>query len=112
MKNSPLVLGGLLVIINTLAGLVLSSYNPFNIVMGDVSVILSTALIYGTYRSSMVDGFKIGFTVLFAITGLVRFICSVVSPEQLKDNLTFLVFIIFLSIEGICFFVGYNLKNK
>ena len=81
-------------------------------VMANVSIILSTALIYGAYKSAMVDGFQIGFTVLFAITGLIRFVCSVVSLEQFKDNMAFLVFIIFLAIEGLIFFVGSSLKNK
>lgn len=112
MKNSFLVLGGLLVLINTTVGIVFSSYKPFNMVMTDVSILLSIALIYGAYKSAMADGFKIGFTLLFAITGLVRFICSIVSPEQFKDNMAFLVFIIFLSIEGLSFFVGSSLKNN
>jgi hypothetical protein len=112
MKNTFLVLGGLLVLINTMIGLVFSSYNQFNMIMADISILLSTTLIYGAYTSKMADGFKIGFTVLFAITGLIRFVCSVVSPEQFKDNMAFLVFIIFLAIEGLSFFVGYSLKNK
>ena len=112
MKNSFLVLGGILFLINTTIGLIFSSNNPFNMVMVDISILLSTALIYGAYISKMADGFKIGFTVLFAITGLIRFVCSVVSPEQFKDNMAFLVFIIILAIEGLSFFVGNSLKNK
>jgi hypothetical protein len=112
MKNSFLVLGGILVLINTVVGLIFNSYNPFNMVMADVSIFLTTILIYSAYISKMADGFKIGFTVLFAITGLIRFICSVVSPEQFKDNMAFLIFIIFLAIEGLSFFVGSSLKNK
>ena len=86
MKNSFLVLGGLLVLINTMIGLVFSSYNPFNIVMADISILLSTTLIYGAYKSKMADGFKIGFTILFAITGLIRFVCSVVSLAHLMKH--------------------------
>lgn len=112
MKNSFLFLGGILVLINTTVGLVFNSYNPFNMVMADISILLSIALIYGAYTSKMADGFKIGFTVVFAITGLVRFICSVVSSDQFKDNMAFLVFIIFLAFEGLIFFVGHSLKNK
>jgi hypothetical protein len=112
MKNSFLLLGGLLVLINSAIGLIFSSYNPFNMVMADVSLILSTALIHGAYISKMADGFKIGFTVVFAITGVIRFICSVVSPEQFTNNIPLLVFIVFFSVECLMFFVGNNLKNK
>jgi hypothetical protein len=112
MKNSFLVLGGILLLINTSVGLFFNSYNSFNMLMADVSILLSTTLFYAAYRSSIADGFKIGFTIFFAITGLIRFICSVVSPEQFKDNMAILIFIIFLAIEGISFFVGNTLKNK
>ena len=63
MKNSFLVFGGLLVLINTSAGLVFSSYKPFNMILADVSIILSTILIYGAFKSTIADGFKIGFTL-------------------------------------------------
>ena len=120
MKNIFLFLDGLLALINTTVGIVFSSYKPFNMVLADISILLSTAFIYGAYRSAMADGFKIGFTVLFAITGLLRFICSVVSLEEFKDNMAFLVFIIFLAIESLIFlaieslifFIGSSLKNK
>jgi len=112
MKNSFLVLGGLLVLINTTIGLIFSSYKIFNMAMADVSILLSTALIYSAYKSAIADGFKIGFTVAFAITGLIRLICSIISAEQFKDNIALLVFIVFLAGEGLCFFVANGLKNK
>jgi hypothetical protein len=112
MEKIFLGLGTVLVLINTAIGLVFNAYSPFNMVMADISILLSTVLIYGAYVSRMADGFKIGFTVLFAITGLIRFVCSVFSPEQFKDSMAFLVFIIILAIEGLSFFVGYSLKNK
>lgn len=112
MKNSFLVLGGLLVLVNTSVGLVFSSYNLFNMVMADISITLTTALIYASFKSTMADGFKIGFTFFFALTGLIRLICSITSPEQFKDNIALLVFIIFLSIEILSVIVGSSLKNK
>ena len=112
MKNSFLFLGLLLVLINTMIGIIFSSYKPFNMGMADISLILSTALIYRVYKSSIADGFKIGFTMLFTITGLIRLICAIVSAEELKDNIALLVFIVFLAAEGLCFFVSIRLKNK
>ena len=112
MKNSFLVLGVLLVLINTSIGIIFSAYKPFNMVMANVSILLSTALIYGVYKSAIFDGFKIGFTMMFAITGLIRLICAIVSAEQFKDNFAFLIFIILLAVEGLCFFVANGIKNK
>jgi hypothetical protein len=112
MKNNFLVIGGLLVLINTAAGFVFSSYNSFNMIFSDISIILTSLLIWGAYKIKMSDGFKIGFTLLFAITGLLRFICAIVSPDQVKDNFTFLLFIILVSLEALCLLVGNSLKNK
>lgn len=112
MKNSFLVLGGLLVVINTTIGIVISTYEPFNMVMVDVSILFSTALIYKAYSSEMADGFKIGYTVLFAITGLARIVCSVLSPELVNGNIALLVFVTLLAIEGFCVHLGSALKDK
>lgn len=112
MKNSFLFLGALLILINSTIGLVFDSYSTYNMAMADLSIMLSIGLIYAAYKNMMADGFKIGVTVLFAISGLVRFVCSVVSPEQFKNNVALLVFVIIFSMECLVFFVGNNLKNK
>jgi hypothetical protein len=112
MKNSILYIGGILIIINTALGLILSSYEPFNIGLSDVSILLTALLTYTALKSSMADGFKIGLTVLFSITGLARFICAVVSPEKFKDNFPLLIFLIFIALEGICLVVSNSMKNK
>lgn len=98
--------------INTMFGMVFSVYEPFNLVMADASILISIGLFFGAYKSSMPDGFKIGLTILFAITGLIRFVCSVISPDYFKNNLSLLVFVVFLSGEFLMLFVGKNLKDK
>lgn len=112
MKNSFLVLGGLLVLINTTIGLVFSSYQPLNMLLADISLILSTILLNGTHKSAMADGFKIGFTAFFVLTGLIRFGCAAFSPNQLQDNFALVLFVIFLAVETLCFFVGNAMKDK
>lgn len=112
MKNNILLIGVVLTFLNTIIGIVLSDYSNFNMVFADVSILATSGLVYYLFHSSFADGFKIGFTVLFAITGLIRFVCSILSPEHFLDNIAFLTFIIFLAIEGICFFVGKSLKDN
>jgi|688.fasta_scaffold325025_2 hypothetical protein len=112
MKNNFLILGGLIVLINTATGTVFSSYNSFNMIFSDVSIILTSLLIWGAYKIEMSDGFKIGFTLLFGVTGLIRFIFALLSPDQIKDNFLFLLFIILVAVEAFCLFVGNSLKNK
>jgi predicted anti-sigma-YlaC factor YlaD len=112
MKNNLVILGGLLVVINSTMGVVLGGYKPFNLVLADFSILLSITMLYVAYKSSIADGFKIGFTVLFALTGLIRFICCVIATEQIKNNIALLVFLVFLSSEFMALFVARNLRNK
>jgi hypothetical protein len=112
MKNSILFIGFLIIVLNTVAGLIISGYKPFNMVMADISLMLTVAAMYGSSISKMADGFKIGFTLLFSITGLIRLICSLVSSSDLKDNGIFIAFLVLLAIEAVCIFIGIALKNK
>ena len=112
MKKTTLFTGIILILINTTIGLIFESYKPFNMIMADFSIILSTAIIYIAYSSKIADGFKIGFTVAFALTGLIRFICAIVSSENIKNNFAIVSFIILLSIEFLFLIIGNSLKNK
>ena len=112
MRKIILVAGVVLVTLNTLLGLMWDSYSSFNMVMVDFSLVLSTLLLAGLYYSSIADGFKIGFTVWFLITGFIRFICAIVMIDNLSQNIAFFIFLTFLGIEVLCLFLGKILKNK
>lgn len=112
MKNNFVILGGLLVVINSTVGLVVSGYKPFNLMLADFSILLSIAMLYVAYKISIADGFKIGFTLLFALTGLIRFICCVITSEQIKNNIALLVFVVFFACELMALFVANSLRNK
>jgi hypothetical protein len=59
MKNTLLLIGFVLLIINTACGLIFNSYDTFNMVFGDVSLVLTTLLVYTTLKLDIADGFKI-----------------------------------------------------
>jgi len=112
MKNSILLTGVILVLINTTTGLIFQDYAPHKMLFADFSIVLTTALLYLVYQMKTADGFKIGFTLLFAITGLIRFICAVSSSSEFKNNYAVLIFIIFLCIECVLIFVNHAIRNK
>ena len=78
----------------------------------DLSILLSTGLLYIIYQMKNADGFKIGYTLLFGLTGLIRFICAVSSSSEFKNNYAVLIFIILLCIEGLLIFVSHAMRNK
>ena len=76
MKNLLLLIAGfILIVLNTLIGLMISKYSPFNYLMVDLSLLISTVLIYLFSNSNISDGYKIGLTVLFAIIALQEIVC-------------------------------------
>ena len=112
MKNSILLTGVIVIFINTTAGIIFQDYSTHKIYFSDLSITLSTGLLYFMYQLKTADGFKIGFSIFFIFSGLVRFICSIISPNEINNNIALLIFIIFLAIEIILFFVSKNLNNK
>jgi hypothetical protein len=81
-------------------------------IFGDISIALTTAIIYLNYQLKYADGFKIGFTLLYGISGMVRFICALISSSELKNNFSLLVFILIFCLECLILFIGHSMKNK
>ena len=112
MKTSTLFIGIVLIIINSVSGFIISDYKPFNIIMTDVSLLLTIAAIYGSSISKMADGFKIGLSFLLVITGIIRFICGLLASQEISNNIGLIVFLVVLGFEAICIFLGIALKDK
>lgn len=112
MKKTILIIGIVLIILNTLIGFMSSSYKENNIVLVDLSLLLSTGLIYGLFESKLADGFKIGLTVLFLITGFIRMLVALFSNENVTDNFSIIILLVILTFEIICFVVSKFLNNK
>ena len=102
MKNLILILGTLLIALNTLIGLILSDYAVLNFLLADLSLALSTVIIYAAAGSKIADGFKIGLTVLFFYTGIARCLCIALASATLADNVLFIVAAGILFFETIC----------
>jgi hypothetical protein len=112
MKNSFILIGGLLLLINTVTCLIFQDYEVYKMLFADLSIVITTSILYLLYKLDNADGFKIGLTVVFAITGLIRFFCAVLSINQFENNFGLLLFIIILSIESIMLFISKILRNK
>lgn len=112
MKNVFIGLLVLLIIINSLIGLAFEFYSLFNVLLVNFSIVLSIILFLLLSRNSIVDGFKIGFSVLFLITGLIRLVLAAILPNQFNDNFLFILFIFIAGIEYFLVFTGAVLKNK
>jgi hypothetical protein len=112
MKNLIIIIGIILLIFNTLIGVILSSYAAFNYLLADASIMLTAGLIYFLTTGKIKDGFKIGLAFLFSITGLVRTICCIVLPRNSENNVLLVVAMGILLFEIACFAAAQVMSEK
>jgi FtsH-binding integral membrane protein len=89
----------------------LSKYSSFNYLMVDLSLLISTALIYLFSNSNISDGYKIGLTFLFTITGLAKVICSIAAAQHFQDNFLILIVLGIISFEALCLMSAFAMKK-
>ena len=112
MKNIITVVGVILIVINITANLIFPTYTTFQMLLGNLSITLSAALVYVSYNLQTADGFKIGYNLLFIFSGLIRFICAITSEQGFKNSISAFLFVIIFSIEIFLVFVSYKMKGK
>lgn len=86
MKSISLIVGGILVAVNLLFGLLLSSYSSFNLWFTMVVLILTTAFVYVVNATHISDAAKVAFSILLPLSGGIKLVLGIVSPERIEDN--------------------------
>jgi len=112
MKKTIIIIGIVILLLNTIIGGLSSSYQDFNVVLVDVSILLTVVLLYIVVESQIADGFRIGLSVLFSITGLARVGCALVANKEVEDNVSIIILLILLAFEVICFVITKFLDSK
>lgn len=112
MKKTVIIIGVVLLLLNTIIGGLSSSYQDFNVELVDVSILLTVVLLYNVVESQIADGFRIGLSVLFSTTGFIRVLLALSSHQDIKDNWSILLLLVILAFELICFVVSKFLDNK
>lgn len=102
MKNLIFIIGALLIVLNTLIGLIISDYATLNFLLADLSIVLSVGLLYFVACSKMANGYKIGLTLFFLFTGIVRFLCVAFISSVWENNILLLVAVGILLFELVC----------
>jgi hypothetical protein len=111
MKNIILVSGVAFILIYTFVCLVTG--NSFtNMLFGDFSIALTTTLLFLTYTVPIQDGYKIGYTFIFSITGLIRLICASLSITNIQGNYALIIFVIIFCLEFILLYISYAIREK
>lgn len=112
MEKLTLVIGALLTLLNTLVGLIMSDYPSFNILVADLSLILSTGLIFRLLESEISGTSEVILTYIFCATGIVRWICMIVTSPETENNVAMNCAVTLLFFEIICLFTTIIIEKK
>jgi len=111
MKSTSLIIGGILLVLNLLIGMIISSYETFHVVTNSGIIIVNTALLLVLGTLNVKDGFRYSLNCLFIGMGFVEFILGLFAPERFEDN-GFLVFVLFMLLLEVMLLLGSNYISK
>lgn len=111
MKKTILFTAIALLIVNIMAGLLLSSYHTFNMLASSVVVMFTAALMYITESITMKYAFRVSLPFIFATLGIVMFLLMLFSKHQIQDNWCVIVSLVLLLIEAMILYVTHRVSN-
>lgn len=111
MTKLIVIFGSLLLLVNTILGLLISSYLPLNWVAVDVVLLINTLLLYKISTSQMNNGFKVSLSFILTFLGIISTAVAALSPDKWKDNYYLIGFSLILFIEISLYLIATNLKS-
>ena len=89
-----------MLLLNSMVGLILSSYDIFNWVVNDIVIIFNTVLLFYLSISKVKDGFKFGISFLIVLFSIAQFVLGLFLDNSLNDN-WLLIFTLVISVIDI-----------
>tara|TARA_B100001059_G_C17665544_1_gene491757 strand:+ start:224 stop:565 length:342 start_codon:yes stop_codon:yes gene_type:complete len=99
MKKIFIYSGALLLVLNSLFGLILSAYEPFNWGLNDGVILVNLALFNYLSVSGIKDGFKFFMTLFFIVSGSAEFLLGLFMKSYFTDNLLLILLCLILIIQ-------------
>lgn len=112
MVRTSIIITAIIVIANTLAGIILSGYSTFHMVVSNVNIISSGLLLTYVFQSTSIFPLKIGATSYLILSGFIRFLVALFSPDRFEDNYALVVLIVLIALELICLVIINTIDKK
>lgn len=112
MKKTILFSTISVLVVNILAGLLLSSYHTFNWAATCIVVLFTAILMYITESINMKDAFRVSLPFTFAFLGAMMFLLMLFSKHQLQNNWCVIVALIILLVEVVILYVTHKVSQK
>lgn len=101
MKQAILTLGIIFLLTNTAFGLVLDSYDTFNVVFSSGAIVVTTIILLLTNYIKMNDAFKVSLYLINAVCGLIEYIIGLVVERDMHNNWYYVVLIMILAFQSV-----------
>ena len=111
MKKYIIIIGGILLLLNTIIGLLISSYDIFNIVFVDISILLSFAMFLVLSVLKIDSTYKITLAIIFIFTGSMRIMAALSSPAFIQNNRHIIGILIVFVIEIVLTLIVHSIKK-
>ena len=112
MKRIVLFTCTTLLITNFLFGLLVSSYEWFNVLLSSGIIILFGIFMLFIGILQLKDGFKSSLYVLYPILGFIELILSLFSPNKIMDNWVIIVLTLIVVFQLILLFITKVISNR
>ena len=101
MKSTSLIIGGILLVLNLLIGMIVSSYEAFHVVTNSGVIIVNTALLFVLGTLNVKDGFRYSLNLLFPAFALIEFLIICFSRSEVENNWGVVVVLLLLVLQVI-----------
>lgn len=112
MKRIVLFTCTTLLITNFLFGLLLSSYEWFNVLLSSGIIILFGIFMLLIGIMQLKEGFRSSLYVLYPILGFIELILSLFSPNKIMDNWVIIVLTLIVVFQLILLFITKVISNR
>ena len=86
MNKLVVIISACLLVVNVLAGLIFSAYEPFNVCFSSAAIVVTAILLCLLNTVQLKDAFRISLAFLFSFCGLVEFILGCSCYPSFTDN--------------------------
>lgn len=113
MKKSIILAGVVLVLVNLLMGLIISTYDCFNLAVSTI-VILFTVIVHLAINSrlGLKDGYKVSMNIIIPIIGVVQYLIALFMPNHFNDNWGLITIILLVVTEVILLIAANSISTK
>lgn len=99
MKQIIITLGAIFLLANLVFGLVLDSFDMFNVLLSCGTIVFTTAVLMSVELIKIKDGFRVPLYVINSFCGIVEYIIALIAKNDMSNNWFYVVLIIAIAFQ-------------